>query len=184
MPANTQSPRVSYEEQDRSAFVTSVGSSVAFIMMPSNKGSVDEGVLFTERQSFINKSGEPSLAIPSMHGALAVLQQTAFWGVRVASLQKFATTQRFTDSILVALESGTEVAADVYSSAQLSCTRVLNTTQTEDVTATAVWSSSDDGVATVDANGVVTAVVGVSTSVTITADYDGQTETFDLNVST
>lgn len=53
----------------------------------------------------------------------------------------------------------------------------------DSVDAAGTWSSSNEGVATVDANGVVTAVADGTTTITYTNTETGQTQTIDITVT-
>lgn len=65
--------------------------------------------------------------------------------------------------------------------ADLTATAHYSDDSTTDVTTDADWSSSDEGVATVSAAGVVTAV-GAGTT-TVTASYQGQSGTSAITVT-
>ncbi|MEE2755272.1 MAG: Ig-like domain-containing protein [Myxococcota bacterium] len=83
-----------------------------------------------------------------------------------------ATTQGQPESIIVALEEGSFTAD---SSQQLTATLVYENGQTEDVTSSAIWTSSDESVARF--NSMQAGMLdGISPGqVTVTASYDGLT---------
>lgn len=68
----------------------------------------------------------------------------------------------------------------VGSTQQFACTGTMNNQQTQDLTTAATWTSSDEIIATVDVNGLATALV--PGTVMIQASYQGFSDERPLNV--
>lgn len=71
---------------------------------------------------------------------------------------------------------------EVNNSVNLTATATFSDSTTQDVTSSATWTSSDETVAIVDSNGVVTGVAAGTATITVT--YQGQTASSSIIVTT
>jgi hypothetical protein len=95
------------------------------------------------------------------------------------------TTLTVTPAQLVSLQiSATPAAVAVNTTRQMIVQGTYTASYFQDLTSAAIWSSSDTNIATISnqagSNGVATGVASGTT--TITAQYDGQSATYDLSV--